>query len=99
MHQTQLLTDLLRLEGFDVTSPLDPVKRGGTVTFRTPGFQGVHRELAERGILCDFRPETGLRIGPHYYNKDEELAYTVEQISQIVSSGAYERHEAAAARF
>ena len=99
MRQTQLLTDLLRLEGFDVTSPLDPAKRGGTVTVRTPSFQGVHRELADRGILCDFRPETGLRIGAHYFNTDEELAYTVEQISQIVSSGAFERHEAAAARF
>jgi kynureninase len=99
MRQTQLLTDLLRLEGFDVTSPLDPARRGGTVTVRTPGFQGVHRELSERGIICDFRPETGLRIGPHYFNTDEELAYTVEQISQIVSSGAHERHEAAAARF
>ena len=99
MRQTQLLTDLLRLEGFDVTSPLDPATRGGTVTFRTPGFQGVHRELADRGILCDFRPETGLRIGPHYFNTDEELAYTVEEITQIVASGAYERHEVAAARF
>jgi kynureninase len=99
IRQTQLLTDFLRREGFDVTSPLDPVRRGGTVTVRTPGFQSVHRELAERGVLCDFRPETGLRLGPHYFNTDEELAYTVEQISQIVSSGAYERHEAAAARF
>jgi kynureninase len=99
IRQTQLLSDLLRSEGFDVTSPLDPARRGGTVTVRTPGFQGVHRELAERGILCDFRPETGLRIGAHYFNTDEELAFTVEQISQIVSSGAYERHAAAGARF
>jgi kynureninase len=99
MRQTQLLSDMLRGEGFDVTSPLDPARRGGTVTVRMPGFEGVHRELAERGILCDFRPETGLRLGPHYYNTDEELAYTVEQISQIVASGAHERHAGAAARF
>src|SRR5207249_137458 len=58
MHQTELLTRLLLEAGFDVTSPLDPARRGGTVTVRTPGFEGVHRELAERGIVCDFRPET-----------------------------------------
>jgi kynureninase len=99
LRQTELLTELLRLEGFDVTSPLEPGRRGGTVTVRTPGFECVHRELAERSILCDFRPETGLRTGAHYFNTDEELTYAVEQIAQIVASGSYERHEAAAARF
>ena len=99
MQQTQLLTDLLQLKGFDVTSPLDSQRRGGTVTVRTPGFEGVHRELAERGILCDFRPETGLRLGSHYYNTDEELVCAVEQIAEIVESGAYERHLGAAAHF
>jgi kynureninase len=99
MHQTQLLTDLLRLKGFDVTSPLDSKRRGGTVTVRTPGFEGVHRELAERGILCDFRPDSGLRLGSHYFNTDEELVYAVEEIGAIVESGAYERHLGAAASF
>ena len=70
-----------------------------TVTVRTPAFQSVHKELSERGILCDFRPETGLRLGPHYYNTDDELRYAVEQIEEIVASGAYERHLAAAAQF
>ena len=55
--------------------------------------------LAGRGILCDFRPETGLRLGPRFYNSDEELAFAVDQIAEIVASGAYERHLGAAARF
>jgi len=99
MHQTGLLTRLLLEAGFDATSPLDPARRGGTVTVRTPGFEGVHRELAERGIVCDFRPETGLRLGPHFYNADDELQHAVEQISEIVATGAFERHLGAAARF
>ena len=69
------------------------------MTVRTPAFQAVHRELAERGILCDFRPDTGLRLGPHYYNGDDELRHAVEQISEIVESRAYERHVAAVAQF
>jgi kynureninase len=59
----------------------------------------VHKELAERQILCDFRPDAGLRLGPHYYNSDDELRFAISQISEIVESGAYERHLGAVARF
>jgi len=99
LRQTELLTRLLDDAGFDVTSPREPERRGGTVTVRMPGFEGVHRELAERQILCDFRPETGLRLGPHYFNADDELEHVVAQIAEIVESGAHERHLGAAARF
>jgi kynureninase len=96
---TTLLTELLLEAGFEVTSPREPERRGGTVTVRTPGFEGVHRELADRGVVCDFRPETGLRLGPHFYNTDDELRHAVDQIVDIVETGAYERHLGAAARF
>src|SRR5437763_15273016 len=99
LRQTQLLIGLLDEAGFDVGSPRDPARRGGTVTVRVPEFEAVHRELGERGILCDFRPDAGLRLGPHYYNTDEELVFAVEQIAEIVESGAYERHLGAVARF
>ncbi len=99
VRQTELLTNLLRAAGFEVTSPLDPARRGGTVTVRTPAFEGVHRELAARDILCDFRPETGLRLGPHFFTADEEIHRAVEAIVEIVETGAYGRHLGAAARF
>jgi kynureninase len=99
VRQTQLLIDLLDAAGFDVGSPRQPERRGGTVTVRTPEFEAVHKELAERQILCDFRPDAGLRLGPHYYNSEEELRFAVAQISDIVESGAYERHLGAVARF
>jgi kynureninase len=59
----------------------------------------VHRELGERGIICDFRPGAGVRLGPHFYSSEAELSATVEQLTDIVSSGAYLRHQAAKARF
>jgi kynureninase len=99
VHQTQLLIELLGGAGFDVGSPRDAERRGGTVTVRTPAFEAVHKELAERQILCDFRPDAGLRLGPHYYNTDDELRYAVAQIAEIVEDGTYERHLGAAARF
>jgi kynureninase len=99
VRQTQLLIDLLDEAGFDVGSPRDPARRGGTVTVRTPQFEAVHKELGERQILCDFRPDAGLRLGPHYYNTDDELRHTVEQIAEIVESRDYERHLGATAQF
>ena len=97
--QTELLAGLIDAAGFEVTSPRDPQRRGGTVTVRTPAFEAVHAALAERGILCDFRPETGLRLGPHFFNTDDELRFAIAQIADIVESGAADRHAGAAARF
>jgi kynureninase len=88
VRQTELLISLLDEAGFEVLSPRDPGKRGGTVSVRVPDFAEVHAELERREILCDFRPETGLRLGPHYFNTDDELRYCVEQISEIVSERA-----------
>jgi kynureninase len=92
LRQTQLLIDLADEAGFGVRSPRDPTRRGGTVTVHVPEFSAVHRELTERGILCDFRPDAGIRLGPHYYNSDDELRHVIEQIGEIVETGSYERH-------
>jgi kynureninase len=99
LRQTALLRTLLEAAGFDVVSPSDDVRRGGTVVVSVPEFDAVHRELAERGILCDFRPDVGLRLGPHFFTSDEELEHAVRQIAEIVATGAHQRHAGAAARF
>ena len=66
-------------------SPRDPARRGGTVTVHVDDFPAVHSELAERQILCDFRPDAGIRIGPHYFTSDEELRHVIVQIGEIVA--------------
>ncbi len=97
LRQTQLLIDLADAAGFDVSSPRDPARRGGSVVLRVPEFAAVHAELEARGILCDFRPDAGIRLGPHYFNSDDELRFAVEQIADIVDTGAYEPHLGAVA--
>jgi kynureninase len=99
LRQTSLLIGLLDERGLEVVSPRDPARRGGTVSVRVPGFEAVHRELAARQILCDFRPETGIRLGPHFFTADEELEHAVAQIADILATGAHERHLGAVARF
>ena len=96
---TQLLIDLLDEAGLEVGSPRAPERRGGTLLVRTPDDAAVQRELGERGIICDFRPDAGVRLGPHFYNSEEELRRTVAELTEIVASGAHERHAGAAARY
>jgi len=86
VEHTALLVELLGEAGFQVGSPHDPARRGGTVVVRTPDVERVDQELAARGILCDYRPDVGLRLGPHFFNTNDELRYAVEQISEIAGS-------------
>ncbi|HEY3543530.1 MAG TPA: aminotransferase class V-fold PLP-dependent enzyme [Gaiellaceae bacterium] len=99
LHLTQLLIDLLDDAGLEVGSPREPERRGGTVLVVTPDHAAVHKELTERNIICDFRPDAGVRLGPHFFNTEDELRHTVEQLSEIVESRAYERHTGAVGRF
>jgi kynureninase len=99
LRLTSLLMELLDDAGFEISSPREASRRGGTVLVRTPDDPAVHRELGERGIICDFRPDAGIRLGPHFYNSEDELRHTVAQLVDIVESGAFARHAGAAARF
>jgi kynureninase len=98
LRQTELLIELADERGFEVVSPRDPARRGGTVTIRVPEFAAVHAVLEERGILCDFRPDAGIRFGPHYYNTDDELRFASDQIVDILETGAHRAHVGVLAR-
>jgi kynureninase len=98
LRQTQLLIDLADGAGLEVRSPRSAERRGGTVTVYVPDFPAVHRELMERAILCDFRPDAGIRLGPHFFNSDAELRFAIEQIGEILEKGAHEQHLGAVAQ-
>jgi kynureninase len=98
LRQTELLIQLAEAAGFGVASPREPERRGGTVTVHVDEFPAVHKELSERQILCDFRPGAGIRLGPHYFTSDAELAHVIAQIGEIVQTGAHLRHLGAVAR-
>ncbi len=85
---TTLLIELLDGAGFPVGSPRDPARRGGTVVVKPPDFERVGRELGERGVICDWRPDVGLRLGPHFYNTEDELRFAVEQIVELSGRAA-----------
>ena len=88
LELTTLLIELLDEAGFPVGSPRDPARRGGTVCVEPPDSKRVNRRLAERGVICDWRPDVGLRLGPHFYNTEDELRFAVEQIVELSGRAA-----------
>jgi kynureninase len=95
------MIDLCDKAGLEVVSPREPERRGGTVTVSTPDHAACHKELGERGIVCDFRPDPagGIRLGPHFFNTEDEVRNAVSELADIVASGAYERHLGAPSLF
>jgi kynureninase len=89
LRLTELLIGLVDEAGFELTSPREPERRGGSVVFRVPDFVAVQQELAAREIICDSRPDSGLRFGPHFFTTDDELRFAIEQVVDILASGAH----------
>jgi kynureninase len=84
-RQTQRLIALADEKGLTVRSPGDPDARGGTVILDVPNGREVTAELGRREVLVDFRPGAGIRIAPHFYNSDDEIAHTVHELHSIVN--------------
>jgi kynureninase len=97
LRQTDLLLQLADERGFAIHTPRDHARRGGTVTLEVPEYPAVHAELEARAILCDFRPDAGIRLGPHFFTTEDEVRFALDQIAEIVETGAYERHLGAVA--
>jgi kynureninase len=97
LRQTALLIELADAAGFEVHSARDPARRGGAVIVNAPESAAVYAELEARGILGDYRPGAGIRLGPHFFSTDDEIRFAIAQIAEILESGAYEQHVGAVA--
>jgi kynureninase len=94
IKQIGRLLELADHEGWRVNSPREAAKRGGSVIIDVPHASEVVRELTARDVLVDFRPGAGVRIGPHFFNTDDEIAAVVAHIKEILETKAYEKHSA-----
>jgi len=91
MRQTKRLIDGALARGWRVNTPMDPAERAGTVSIECPHAQEVERALLERDILVDFRPKAGIRLSPHFYNRDEEIDFAIMQIEEILATRAWQK--------
>jgi kynureninase len=93
MRQTSRLIELADARGYRVTAPRDPERRGGTVAFDVPHAYGVAQALLANDVIVDYRPNAGIRVAPHFYTTDEELARVVEMIDDILRDGSWKTFE------
>ena len=59
----QISDQLLDPLGVHIGSPRDAARRGSHITLEHPEFRVATARLWERGVIPDFRPPDGLRIG------------------------------------
>ena len=96
LQMTERLMNGARSRGWLVNSPERADERGGTVSVDCPQAAEVCRELLARDILVDYRPNAGIRLSPHFYNRLEECDFALEQMDDILRTRAWEKHVATA---
>lgn len=89
MRQTASLIASADERGWHVNAPRDAERRGGTVAFNVPNAAEVARALLARDVVIDYRPAAGIRVAPHFYTTDDELADCVQAIDDILTTGAW----------
>jgi len=95
LQLTERLREHLLARGFSIFGPVDPERRGGTLTVQLapdesgPAFVAA---LAARGFLVDHRPEAGLRVSPHFYTRAEELDAFAEELATLRRTRAWREH-------
>ena len=94
IRQTNLIVELADQAGYEVISPRLNAQRAGTVTVRPQEAYMVSRELIARGIVIDYREGAGIRIGPHFYNSDDEIRLTMQTMADILADGSWQKHAA-----
>jgi kynureninase len=93
---SQQLFDRADAAGLTINSPREAHRRGATVTLGVPEAQAVAKTLISREFIVDYRPGAGIRVGPHFYNTEDEVDAIVAEIQNILKSGAWKDHRAAA---
>ena len=95
MRMTARLFEAAKSHGWRVNTSENPAERAGTVSVDSPHAAEVCRELLAREILVDYRPKAGVRLSPHFYNREEECDLAIAQIADILATHSWEKHAAA----
>ena len=67
-----------------IRTPRQPELRGGTVTLGVEDEQRVAAELISKGVIVDGRPGAGVRVGPHFYNNQDDLERLKEALKSAL---------------
>ena len=91
LRQTQRIIDLADARGFELRTPRESDRRGGSVSVLMPHAKEVAYELNAEDIVCDFRPGAGVRFSPHFYTTDEEIEIAFATVDEILRTDRWKR--------
>jgi kynureninase len=86
-YAIRVADEALAALGVTVASPRDPAVRGGHVTLDHPRMKDAVAKLWRRGVIPDFRPPQGLRVGLSPLSTSfTELATGLAYLRQILAA-------------
>ena len=94
LRQTQRIIDLADARGFELRTPRQAERRGGSVSMLIANPREVALELNAEDIVCDYRPQSGVRFSPHFYTTDEEIDAAFDVVDDILRTGRWQRQAA-----
>ena len=80
---TQMIEFALERD-WQVNTPIEQERRGGSVMIGVPDGPGMVERLGAKRVFVDCRPGAGLRISPHFFNTDEEIAEAMNILSELL---------------
>lgn len=82
----ELTTELGRIAGINLHSPLMPERRAGIINFTLDGWdpQALFEHLKQNNVVCARRGK-GIRLSPHFYTEPEVIESTLRLIRQASS--------------
>lgn len=97
LRQTNRIIDKILDRNFTLRTPRASRSRGGAVSFNLPRAYQVKQALNDRGVKVDFRkgmdrePDV-IRVGPHFYTRNEEIDLLFKHIDEILTSGEFKKY-------
>jgi cysteine desulfurase/selenocysteine lyase len=86
LRLTDLLVQQLQERELNILSNLDPKHRSAIVSFETPDVEKTYQALTEANVIVSMRYDNKgkpyIRVSPHLYNTEEEIARVSEVIDQ-----------------
>jgi len=83
LRQTSRIFEICDAAGYTVNTPRGAHERGGTVCFDFPGADKVAKALNASSFFCDHRPQSGIRVSPHFYSTDEEVERFMTEVARL----------------
>ncbi|HEY3675479.1 MAG TPA: aminotransferase class V-fold PLP-dependent enzyme [Candidatus Tumulicola sp.] len=71
---TTMVAGMASERGLRVNTPLQPERRTGWIGIDFDGSDRVCNALIQRRVFVDYRPGCGIRVSPHFYTTEGEIA-------------------------